>query len=141
MSNYIEDFIGRKIVPYRIEIQHLQLPKDPNLVKTIDTIIEANFRQLLDRKEGIVVPEQNAKELAMTRAYVLTARLARDLGILLFSASLGNFRMGEDYAELYSEIMSIFGADKEQIKLQKLKEYAEEITGDMLIRIALGTRQ
>ena len=135
MTAYLDRFIEEKIIPYKRAIQELQLPTNLSLIETIDSIIEANLGLVLDKKHSLFVPKRESVDDSTQRLYSLTGQLGRDLGIFIFGISMINLRMGEDYAELYSEIMAVFGADKERVKQQMLEELKEDIAKDRKRRV------
>ena len=59
------------------------------------------------------------------------------MGKLLLGKSGPHFRIGEDYAEIYSAIMSLFGEDKNEIKLVLLREFEPNISKDRTLREAI----
>ena len=131
MVTYLEQFLRERVEPYRIYVECLPLGWRIEIREEARRALIEGVNAAFYQKASIV---PSTLEERLNRLYELTARLGVDMGRLLLDKSAPCFRIGEDYAEIYSAVMGLFGQDKNYIKSILLKEFEPNIAKDRIRR-------
>lgn len=131
MKAYLEEFFREKIKPYQTAVESLPLETRVRIVEDIEHIFDKNIKARVNKEDLVITTSLDEK---LNMIYTLTAQLGWDFGRLLQEKSGLHLRIGEDYAIIYSEVMALFGKDKDKVKAMIFEGLKYEILMDIILR-------
>ena len=131
MEKYLEEFLRAKLSPYKTALEAVPLEYRVSIAEDIRRVFVESIDAAVYKRESTFPDTLDGR---LRFIYALTVQLGYDFGRLLVEKSGPHLRMGEDSVTVYSEVMALFGKDKERFRATLFEGLKYYILRDRLLR-------